>query len=596
MSAPPGDREERESDFGLVTSVSGTVVVAERMYGSALHEVVRVGSEQRLMGEVVRLDGDTATIQAYEPTSGLCVGDLVQRTHGPLCVELGPGLLDTLYDGAQRPLRALAALAAGPHVPRGARAAPLDRSRSWEFVPRADVRPGSRLGPGDVYGSVRESALVEHRVMLPPGHAGAVAWLAPAGSYTVADTVLELEEGGATRPFAILSAWPVRVPRPVGEQLPLEAPLLTGQRVLDALFPCAQGGTCALPGPGSGILDFSLCKYSNSDVVVHVACAERGNEVAEDILGFETVSVEAGGRREPLGARMATVANTADMPLGACEASLHTGAVGLNATLVAFSTSRWAEALADMAGRLGEQPADGGYPAGLGARLAEFYGRAGRVACLGSPRRTGSLTVVGALSPRGGDYSDPVAAATLGLVQTFWATDRRLMQRKHFPAVSWSLSFSRAAGLLEGFYGREFAEQRDEVFGVLRAEEDLAQAVARVGRAALGGGERATLEAARLCREVLLQQNCFLCYDRCCPLYKTRWMMRVLSRFRGCALGAARAGVWDAARAAAEPVVRRIETMKFQDPADGEEALAAHYAQLLGDVADAFRELPHDDA
>jgi len=444
LSLPKFEDDVKESDYGIIYSVSGPVVVAEQMSGAAMYELVRVGHHQ-LVGEIIRLEGETATIQVYEETSGLTVGDPVLRTKKPLSVELGPGIMNNIFDGIQRPLENIHALSKSIYIPRGINTPALDKNKQWYFEPQG-LKVGDHITGGDIFGRVVENTLVTHWIMLPPGDMGTINFIAPPGNYTLKDVVLGVEFQGKTKEFTMLQYWPVRQPRPVSEKLASDYPLLCGQRVLDALFPCVQGGTCAIPGAfgcGKTVISQSLSKYSNSDCIIYVGCGERGNEMAEVLMEFPELTVEIKGQKESIMKRTCLVANTSNMPVAAREASIYTGItmaeyfrdMGYNVSMMADSTSRWAEALREISGRLAEMPADSGYPAYLGARLASFYERAGKVVCLGNPSRKGSVTIVGAVSPPGGDFSDPVTSATLGIVQVFWGLDKKLAQRKHFPST-----------------------------------------------------------------------------------------------------------------------------------------------------------------
>ncbi|NXA01771.1 VATA ATPase, partial [Nesospiza acunhae] len=401
MEGTRGTRlEERESLVGAVHGVSGPVVTATRMAGAAMYELVRVGHAE-LVGEIIRLEGDMATLQVYEETSGVQVGDPVRRTGTPLSVELGPGILGSIFDGIQRPLRDIAEATRSIYIPRGTNVPALPRHLDWDFVPSKNLRVGSHVTGGDIYGSVAENSLLQHRLMVPPRSRGTVTYIAPPGHYKVTDVVLELEFQGVREPLSMIQVWPVRQVRPVAEKLPANHPLLTGQRVLDALFPCVQGGTTAIPGAfgcGKTVISQSLSKYSNSDVIVYVGCGERGNEMSEVLRDFPEVTAP---RRAPRQPGDTATAGTAGWH---CDTKGHRGItlaeyfrdMGLHSCLLADSTSRWAEALREISGRLAEMPADSGYPAYLGARLASFYERAGRARCLGSPEREGSVSIVGA--------------------------------------------------------------------------------------------------------------------------------------------------------------------------------------------------------
>ncbi|KAM6289166.1 V-type proton ATPase catalytic subunit A-like [Aegotheles albertisi] len=603
---------ERESELGAVHGVSGPVVTATRMAGAAMYELVRVGHAE-LVGEIIRLDGDMATLQVYEETSGVRVGDPVLRTGRPLSVELGPGILGSIFDGIQRPLRDIAGLCGGIYIPRGTRVPALPRHRAWDFAPSRDVRVGSHLTGGDIYGSVTENSLLQHRLMVPPRSRGTVTYIAPPGHYSASDVVLELEFQGQREPLAMLQVWPVRQPRPVAQKLPAERPLLTGQRVLDALFPCVQGGTTAIPGAfgcGKTVISQALSKYSNSDVIIYVGCGERGNEMAEVLRDFPELTMEVDGRTETIMKRTTLVANTSNMPVAAREASIYTGItlaeyfrdMGLHASMMADSTSRWAEALREISGRLAEMPADSGYPAYLGARLASFYERAGRARCLGTPGREGSVSIVGAVSPPGGDFSDPVTSATLGIVQVFWGLDKKLAQRKHFPAVNWLLSYSRALRALEPHYERlhpEFPALRRRAREILQEEEELAEIVQLVGKASLAEADKVTLEVAKLLKDDFLQQNGYSAYDRYCPFYKTVGMLQNLVTFYELARHAVEATgagerrvTWATIRESLGDILYRLSAMKFKDPVkDGEAAITAAFAQLNEEMQAAFRNL-----
>ncbi|XP_042640853.1 V-type proton ATPase catalytic subunit A-like [Tyto alba] len=603
---------EQESLLGCVHGVSGPVVTATRMAGAAMYELVRVGHAE-LVGEIIRLEGDTATLQVYEETSGVRVGDPVLRTGKPLSVELGPGILGSIFDGIQRPLRDIAQLTRSIYIPRGASVPALPRHLSWDFVPSKDVRVGSHVTGGDIYGTVAENSLIQHKIMVPPRSRGTVTYIAPPGHYSVSDVVLELEFQGSAEPLTMLQVWPVRQTRPVAEKLPANHPLLTGQRVLDALFPCVQGGTTAIPGAfgcGKTVISQSLSKYSNSDVIVYVGCGERGNEMSEVLRDFPELTMEADGRTETIMKRTTLVANTSNMPVAAREASIYTGItlaeyfrdMGHHVSMMADSTSRWAEALREISGRLAEMPADSGYPAYLGARLASFYERAGRARCLGSPAREGSVSIVGAVSPPGGDFSDPVTSATLGIVQVFWGLDKKLAQRKHFPSVNWLISYSRYLRALEPHYEGlhpEFPALRRRAREILQEEEELAEIVQLVGKASLAEADKVTLEVAKLLKDDFLQQNGYSSYDRFCPFYKTVGMLHNMVTFYELARHAVEATApgerrvtWATIRESLGDILYKLSAMKFKDPVkDGEANITAAFAQLNEEMQAAFRNL-----
>lgn len=606
---------EHESEYGYVRKVSGPVVVADGMGGAAMYELVRVGHDN-LIGEIIRLEGDSATIQVYEETAGLMVNDPVLRTHKPLSVELGPGILGNIFDGIQRPLKAIARKCRDVYIPRGVAVPALDKDASWEFEPKR-ISIGDAVTGGDFYATVHENSLMTHHIAVPPGAMGKVTYVAPAGQYTIQDTVLELEFQGIKKSITMLQTWPVRTPRPVASKMSADTPLLTGQRILDALFPSVLGGTCAIPGAfgcGKTVISQALSKYSNSETVVYVGCGERGNEMAEVLMDFPQLTMTLpDGREESVMKRTTLVANTSNMPVAAREASIYTGItlaeyfrdMGYNVSMMADSTSRWAEALREISGRLAEMPADSGYPAYLAARLASFYERAGKVKCLGSPDRTGSVTIVGAVSPPGGDFSDPVTAATLGIVQVFWGLDKKLAQRKHFPSVNWLISYSKYSTALESFYERfdpDFISIRTKAREVLQREDDLNEIVQLVGKDALAETDKITLEVAKLLREDYLAQNAFTPYDKFCPFYKSVWMMRNIIHFNALANQAVERGAgadgqkitYNIIKQRLNDLIYRLVSQKFEDPSDGEDALVDKYKKLNDDLTSGFRNLEDD--
>ncbi|RZF40335.1 hypothetical protein LSTR_LSTR006944 [Laodelphax striatellus] len=593
------------------------------MSGSAMYELVRVGHYE-LVGEIIRLEGDMATIQVYEETSGVTVGDPVLRTGKPLSVELGPGIMGSIFDGIQRPLKDINELTNSIYIPKGVNIPALSRTTAWEFHP-LNMKVGSHITGGDVYAMVHENTLVKHKLILPPKAKGTIKYLAPPGNYTVDDIVLETEFDGEKSKFTMLQVWPVRQPRPVTEKLPANYPLLTGQRVLDSLFPCVQGGTTAIPGAfgcGKTVISQALSKYSNSDVIVYVGCGERGNEMSEVLRDFPELTVEIDGVTESIMKRTALVANTSNMPVAAREASIYTGItlseyfrdMGYNVSMMADSTSRWAEALREISGRLAEMPADSGYPAYLGARLASFYERAGRVKCLGNPDREGSVSIVGAVSPPGGDFSDPVTSATLGIVQVFWGLDKKLAQRKHFPSImeialiikrnenKTVLFFSKYMRALDDFYDKnypEFVPLRTKVKEILQEEEDLSEIVQLVGKASLAESDKITLEVAKVLKDDFLQQNSYSAYDRFCPFYKTVGMLKNMIAFYDMARHAVESTAqsenkitWSVIKDSMGNILYQLSSMKFKDPQkEGETKLKADFEQLHEDIQQAFRNL-----
>jgi V-type H+-transporting ATPase subunit A len=473
---------------------------------------------------------------------------------------------------------------------------------------------GDHISGGDIFGIVPENNLIEHWIMLPPNARGKITRIAPPGEYTLDDEVIEVEFAGERKSYTMLQKWPVRAPRPVAEKLPANTPLLTGQRVLDVMFPSVLGGTCAIPGAfgcGKTVISQALSKYSNSDGIIYVGCGERGNEMAEVLAEFPELTMTLpNGTEESIMKRTTLVANTSNMPVAAREASIYTGITlaeyfrdqGYNISMMADSTSRWAEALREISGRLAEMPADSGYPAYLGARLASFYERAGRVRCLGGPSREGSVTVVGAVSPPGGDFSDPVTSATLGIVQVFWGLDKKLAQRKHFPSVNWLISYSKYNAALEPFYEKtdaEFLSLRATARDVLQKEDELNEIVQLVGKDSLAESDKITLETAKFLKEDFLQQNSFTAYDKYCPFYKSAAMLRNILAFHRAANAAVErtAGgegakiTFNVIKARMGDLMYRVASQKFEDPAEGEEKVTKTLAVLHDDLLASFRQL-----
>ncbi|GIL90430.1 hypothetical protein Vretimale_19760 [Volvox reticuliferus] len=611
------DHFAKESDYGYIRKVSGPVVIADHMAGAAMYELVRVGADN-LIGEIIRLEGDSATIQVYEETAGLCVGDTVLRTKKPLCVELGPGILGNIFDGIQRPLKQIAQQSGDVFIPRGVAVPALDIVKQWEFHPKG-FKVGDRITGGDIYGIVAENSLIEHRLMLPPGARGSVTYIAPAGHYNVDEEIIEVDFQGQKKKYSMKQLWPVRSPRPVAQKLIADTPLLTGQRVLDALFPSVLGGTCAIPGAfgcGKTVISQALSKYSNSDGIIYVGCGERGNEMAEVLAEFPALTMTLpDGREESIMKRTCLVANTSNMPVAAREASIYTGItlaeyfrdMGYHFSMMGDSTSRWAEALREISGRLAEMPADSGYPAYLGARLASFYERAGRVQCLGGPKREGSVTIVGAVSPPGGDFSDPVTAATLAIVQVFWGLDKKLAQRKHFPSVNWLISYSKYTKALEPFYDKfdpEFVQLRTIFREVLQKEDELNEIVQLVGKDALAETDKVVLETARFIKDDYLQQNSFTKYDKYCPFYKSVEMMRNISTFHRLATAAIEktaAGNAEGQKITLNVIKQRMSdtlykltSQKFEDPAEGEDVVRRKLKAVYEELTDRFRGLEEE--
>ena len=509
--------------MGKIIKVSGPLVVADGMADASMADVVRVGP-QHLIGEILNMTGDRASIQVYEETSGLGPGAEVSTTGAPLSVELGPGLIENIYDGIQRPLEEIVRRV-GANITRGIQVPPLDRERLWAFTPTAAA--GDAVTGGDVLGTVPETESVLHKIMVPNGVSGTVEWLAEAGPYSITQPIARIRTAdGAVRELTMVQKWPVRVGRPYQKKFPPEKPLQSGQRVIDTMFPIAKGGTAAVPGPfGSGktVVQHQLAKWADVDIVVYIGCGERGNEMTDVLREFPELTDPRTG--ESLMKRTVLIANTSDMPVAAREASVYTGItiaeyfrdMGYDVAVIADSTSRWAEALREMSGRLEEMPGEEGYPAYLASRLAQFYERAGVVQCMGAEARTGSLTAVGAVSPPGGDLSEPVAQATMRIVKVFWSLDASLAYRRHFPAINWLNSYSlyldAVAPWFDTHMGPDFMRNRNRAMHLLQEENELNEIVQLVGKDSLSPKDQLTLEIARMLREDFLQQNAFMDVD-----------------------------------------------------------------------------------
>ncbi|MCE4625485.1 MAG: ATP synthase subunit A [Desulfurococcales archaeon] len=515
---------------GKIVRIAGPLVVAEGMSGAQMYEMVRVG-EDRLIGEITRIVGDKAYIQVYESTTGLRPGEPVEGTGAPLSVELGPGIIGNIYDGVQRPLPLIAEAVAerDPRrkifIERGIEVPPIPLEKKWHFTPGFNgTKPsvGDKVNPGDVIGIVEETSLITHKVMIPPGIRGKLTWVAPEGDYTVTEVVAEVERDGKKYPITMRQRWPVRIPRPFKRKLEPNTPLITGMRIIDTLFPMAKGGTGAIPGgfgTGKTVTLHSLAQWSDARVVVYIGCGERGNEMTEVLERFPKYKDPWTGK--PLMERTILIANTSNMPVAAREASIYVGItlaeyyrdMGYDVLLVADSTSRWAEALREIAGRLEEMPAEEGYPSYLASRLAEFYERAGRVEALGSPERLGSVTVVGAVSPPGGDFTEPVTSHTKRFIRVFWALDTKLAYSRHYPAINWILSYSAYADTVAEWWhknvDKRWKEFRDEVMRILLREDELQDIVRLVGTESLDERDKLVLETARMIKEGFLKQNAF---------------------------------------------------------------------------------------
>ena len=523
-----------------ITKVAGPLVVAKGMKDAKMFEVVKV-SKESLVGEVIELHGDEASIQVYEETSGIGPGEPVERTGLTLSVELAPGLLESIYDGIQRPLNLIEDKAGSAFISRGIDVPGLDRSKKWDFTPTASV--GDAVKGGDILGTVPETTLIEHKVMVPPNVEGKLVDI-KSGSFTIEDTIAVVETQDGKKEIQMLQKWPIRVPRPVNGKLIPNEPLVTGMRVLDTMFPVARGGSGAIPGPfgaGKTVTQQSLAKYCNAQVIVYIGCGERGNEMTEVLTEFPHLKDPNTG--EPLMKRTIMIANTSNMPVAAREASVYTGItiaeyyrdMGYDVALMADSTSRWAEAMREMSGRLEEMPGEEGYPAYLGSRTAGFYERAGIVQCLGDDDRKGSLTVIGAVSPPGGDFSEPVTQNTLRVTKVFWALDAKLAYKRHFPAINWLQSYTLYVDNLESWYGKEvaedFASNRNRAAEILQTESKLEEIVRLVGMDALSPKEQLTMETARMIREDFLFQNAFDPVDAYSSLHKQYRLMKSILGF-----------------------------------------------------------------
>ncbi|MBE5834588.1 MAG: V-type ATP synthase subunit A [Butyrivibrio sp.] len=525
---------------GTIKKIAGPLVIARGMGDANMFDVVRV-SEQRLIGEIIEMHGDEASIQVYEETSGLAPGSPVESTGQPMSVELGPGLIGSIYDGIQRPLDDIMKVTGGNLLKRGVEVPSLKRDKTWHFVPT--VKVGDSVVEGDVIGTVAETPIVTQKIMVPPGVSGTIDQIAE-GDFTVTDNVARIKgEGGFTTEIGLMQKWPVRKGRPYKAKHSPDMPLITGQRIIDMLFPIAKGGVAAVPGPfGSGktVVQHQLAKWAEADIVVYIGCGERGNEMTDVLNEFpELIDPKTG---HSLMERTVLIANTSDMPVAAREASIYTGItiaeyfrdMGYSVALMADSTSRWAEALREMSGRLEEMPGEEGYPAYLGSRLAQFYERAGRVNCLGSDDREGSLSVIGAVSPAGGDISEPVTQATLRIVKVFWRLDANLAYKRHFPAINWLESYSLYDQMDKWFsenVAEDWMDYKSRIMLLLQDESTLQEMVQLIGEDALSAPDRLKMEAARSIREDLLQQNAFMEEDTYTSLHKQYMLMKLVMSF-----------------------------------------------------------------
>jgi len=524
---------------GKIIKVSGPLVVADGLEDANMADVVRVG-EQRLIGEILNMTGGRASIQVYEETSGLGPGAAVETTGAPLSVELGPGIIENIYDGIQRPLEEIVRKTGSNLLDRGVEVPALSHEKKWAFTPVAKV--GDKVIGGDVLGTVPETEVVLHKIMVPNGISGSVEWVIEAGSYTIDEVIARIRtDKGELKELTMVQKWPVRVGRPYKRKHNPVVPLQSGQRIIDTMFPIAKGGTAAVPGPfGSGktVVQHQLAKWSDVDIVVYVGCGERGNEMTDVLREFPELLDPRTG--ESLMKRTVLIANTSDMPVAAREASVYTGItiaeyfrdMGYAVAVIADSTSRWAEALREMSGRLEEMPGEEGYPAYLASRLAQFYERAGVVECMGSEDRIGSLTAVGAVSPPGGDLSEPVSQGTMRIVKVFWSLDSSLAYRRHFPAINWLNSYSLYLDTMKSWfdehYGVEFMANRNRAMALLQEEASLNEIVQLVGKDALSAADQLTLEIAKMVREDFLQQNAFMDVDSYSSFDRQKRMLQLI--------------------------------------------------------------------
>ncbi len=579
---------------GKIVKIAGPLVVAEGMRDANMFDVVHVG-EMGLIGEIIEMRGDKASIQVYEETAGLRPGTEVVSTGAPLSVELAPGILEMIYDGIQRPLERIKAMT-GSNIARGVSVTSVDHDKKWDFVPA--MKAGDRVEAGDILGTVQETSLISHKIMVPPGVMGTLKEI--SGGHTVMDVIAKVDtDNGTTVDIRMLQKWPVRRQRPSREKLSPDIPMITGQRVIDTLFPIARGGTAAVPGPfGSGktVVQHQLAKWSDVDIVVYIGCGERGNEMTDVLREFPELKDPKSG--ESIMKRTVLIANTSDMPVAAREASIYTGItiaeyfrdMGYSVAIMADSTSRWAEALREMSGRLEEMPGEEGYPAYLTSRLAQFYERAGRVICLGSDKREGSLTAIGAVSPAGGDNSDPVVQATLRIVKVFWGLDSGLAYKRHFPAINWLTSYSLYNDQIGAWLNKNVSEDWTKLLGdamnLLQLESELEEIVKLVGYDSLSAPDRLSLEAARSIREDYLQQNAFDGVDTYTSLPKQYGMLKMVLHFYYEAKTALDAGV-PVEKIFALPVREKIARMKYVE----EENVKSYLDAATDELESSMKEL-----
>ena len=588
---------------GKIVKVSGPLVVASGMEDADMFDVVRVG-DLGLIGEIIEMRGDMASIQVYEETAGIGPGAPVVSTGAQLSVELGPGLIETMYDGIQRPLEAMREKA-GPNITRGISVPSLDREKKWEFVPVC--KAGDEVEAGDILGTVQETVIVEHKIMVPYGIKGTVESIR-GGEFTVEDVVCTIKkEDGTVAELTMMQKWPVRTGRPYKEKLVPEMPLITGQRVIDTMFPIAKGGVAAVPGPfGSGktVVQHQLAKWADADIVVYIGCGERGNEMTDVLMEFPELKDPRSG--ESLMKRTVLIANTSDMPVAAREASIYTGItiaeyfrdMGYSVALMADSTSRWAEALREMSGRLEEMPGEEGYPAYLGSRLAQFYERAGRVISLGKEGRLGALSAIGAVSPPGGDISEPVSQATLRIVKVFWCLDSSLAYKRHFPAINWLQSYSLYVDRLTKWYeenvNKEFPQLRQDALILLQEEAELDEIVQLVGVDALSFEDRIKLEASKSIREDYLHQNAFHDVDTYASMNKQYKMLKLILGYYNQSKEAIGKGA-PFNQLAGLPVRETIGRFKYVEEDQVDEAYEEAMAEMKKEIAELISKGAEDD-
>ncbi|WEU41020.1 MAG: V-type ATP synthase subunit A [Candidatus Odinarchaeum yellowstonii] len=584
---------------GEIIRIAGPLITAKGIPGVKMYEVCKVG-EQELIGEVNRVEGDICYIQVYEETAGIKPGEKVIGTGEPLSVELGPGLIGQIFDGIQRPLPLIKTIA-GDFITRGITVPALDRTKKWRFTPT--VKKGEKVTGGDQLGTVPETTLVKHIIMVPPNVGGEIVEIASEGEYKIEDPIAKIKtKDGRVTTLTMMQKWPVRKPRPYKSKLPAEVPLITGQRIIDTFFPVAKGGTSGIPGgfgTGKTVTLHQVASWADANIIIYVGCGERGNEMTEVLEKFPTYKDPRTG--EPLMNRTVLVANTSNMPVAAREASIYTAItmaeyfrdMGYDVALQADSTSRWAEALRELSGRLEEMPGEEGYPAYLSSRLAEFYERAGRVTTIGSKPRIGSATITGAVSPPGGDFSEPVTQATLRIIKTFWALDSNLSRRRHFPAINWLNSYSLYLETLQKYYEENVSPEwntlRDKAMALLEEEEKLTEIVQLIGPDALPESERAVLEAARMIREDYLQQSALHPIDTYSPLDKMYRMLKAIITFYEKMRDAVAKGI--TIREILDlPVVEKIARMKII-PYENKAKMHAEFDQIDKEINEQFLHL-----